>query len=76
MLLRKTGKFLLLSLLIGARNHRPERQNDRQERNDSCHAPSEHTGILLIAEFKDKLPKPGHLCFGHMLYEHGLCSVA
>jgi hypothetical protein len=67
---------LLFSSFIGARDQKPKTQDYCQECYDSYDAPSEHTGIILVAEIKHKLPKPGHLGLGQALYKHRGSSFA
>src|SRR5512141_48458 len=72
------GRPLLFSFssFVGARDQKPKTHDYHEEGEDSYNAPSENTGIILIAGVIHKLPKPGHLSFGHMFYKHYLCSVA
>jgi hypothetical protein len=67
---------LLSSSFIGARDQKPKTQDDCEECYGSYDAPSEHTGIILIAEIKHNLPKPGHLGLGQALYKHRGASLA
>jgi hypothetical protein len=62
---------LLFSIsIIDTFHHEPQTDYDHQEYHDSCQEPSEHAGIVLMAEIKHKLPKPGHLGLGHALCKH------
>ncbi|HEX7092698.1 MAG TPA: hypothetical protein VF205_03400, partial [Nitrospiraceae bacterium] len=57
----------LLFSSVQARYHYTQTNYDCQESHDSNQYPSEHTGITLVAEIKNKLPKPHHLSLGHAL---------
>jgi hypothetical protein len=64
----------LLSL-IEARDEIAKTHDNSQECYDSCHAPPEYTRILLMAEIKHKLPKPGHFGLAHALCKHCIRSL-
>ena len=74
---RRTRRLLFSTFSTssdGAIEQKPYRQHYRQDCQDSRQTPSEHTGVFFIAVIKYKLPKLGHLGFGHVFCKHSLCS--
>ena len=55
----REARVLLLSF-IEAGHHCTQAHYDSQEYQESCRYPAKHTGKILVAVIKQKLPKPDH----------------